>query len=62
MTSTTPATEAPVVVYQAGVGVSDPASLWDVLALIAAFGVLLVPAGLMRLPKVRALVGFSDEP
>lgn len=60
--SASPATETPAVVYQAGVGVSDPASLWDVLALIAAFGVLLVPAGLMRLPKMQALVGFKDEP
>jgi hypothetical protein len=56
-----PSAAAPVVVYQAGV-VDGHAGLWDVLALIGAFGVILVPAGLMRLPKVRAFAGFSDAP
>ena len=62
VTPTPSATTAPVVAYQAGPGVSDHAGMWDVLAVIAAFAVILVPAGLMRLPKVRAFAKLSDEP
>jgi Peptidase family M23 len=62
--STAPgAAAAAAVVNQAGLlGVGDHAGLWDMLALIAAFGVFLVAAALMRLPKVRAFAGISDEP
>ncbi len=38
------------------------AGVWDVLALIGAFGIILVPAGLMRVKRIRLLVGFNDEP
>ena len=64
VTPTPSATTAPVVVYQAGPGVGGRAGVWDVLAVIAAFAVILVPAGLMRLPKVRAFAkigGQSDD-
>ncbi len=60
--SDTPTTTGPVVVYQAGVGIDGRAGPWDVLALIGAFGLILVPAGLMRSSRVRTLVGFKDEP
>jgi len=60
--STSTVTAAPVAVYQAGLGVGEHAGLWDVLAVIAAFGLFLVVAGLMRLPKVRAFAKLSDEP
>jgi hypothetical protein len=55
-------TPAQQVAYQAGVGIDGRAGMWDLLALIGACALILVPAGLMRLPKVRGFVGFKDEP
>jgi murein DD-endopeptidase MepM/ murein hydrolase activator NlpD len=56
-----PVPPAPASVYRAGVGLDGRAGMWDVLALIGAFGIILVPAGLMRVRKIRVLVGFNDE-
>ena len=61
-TTTPTITMAPSVVYQSGVGVDGHAGRWDMLALIAAFAVILVPAGLMRRSKVRAPADINDEP
>ena len=56
-----PATMAPSVVYQSGVGVNG-AGRWNMLALVAAFAVILIPAGRVRRSKYQEAAEVSDEP